>query len=424
MSRLLSPVVWRNFYALLILQGGTYLVPLLLIPYLIRALGFDLFGEWMFAMAFVVIARIFVNYGFELTATRQVAAGTLSDPQWLSQLLSNVLMARLAIWIACFLITIIASHALDQVAEIRTLLLLAMFILIGEIIFPAWLFQGKERMGDITGLRLASKLLNLILVILLVREPEDILLIPIIEALANFLSGAAALYLAKRRFGLQFLLPSMHGVRGQMSDGFHVFVSTLAVQFYTTTNVLVLGFLIGPTAVAGYALAEKVYSALRGLLSPFVQAVFPLMARIHGESHVDFSRNYSAILRTLLIVLLISGVLLFTLSGLLIRLLASQPEAQAVQALQVFAISLPFAIGSFLAPMLVVRHRNARLMRINIIGGIIGACLSPVLSWFFAAPGAAGAFLLVQVYNSFALLRANRTGGADGNISAKDGGSK
>ncbi len=54
----------------------------------------------------------------------------------------------------------------------------------------------------------------------------------------------------------------------------------------------------------------------------------------------------------------------------------------------VFAIAFSFALGSFLAPMLVVRKRNNALMRITIVSGIIGLILAPPLSWLYDAAGA------------------------------------
>lgn len=407
MKSLLSSVVLRNFGALSVLQVGTYLAPLLLVPYLTRVLGIELFGSWMFAMAFVIFARICVSYGFDLTATKQVAVASDSMCR-LSELLADVVAVRLLIWLLCFVLIMCVSLLSNQIAEVRPLIVIAFFILPGEAIFPVWLFQGMETMGAITLIRLGTKLANLSLVLAFVKGPDDILLVPLIEATTMMAGGLIALVLAIRRFGLRLVWPSPRRVETQLRDGGPIFVATLAVQFYTTLNMIVLGFIVGPAAVGAYAIAEKIYSALRGLLGPFVQAVFPAMARLHDAALAQFSEAYRGVLRLLVLLLLAVSVTLFATAPLLVLLIVGASEPAAVDALRVFAIAFPFAVGSFLAPMLVVRGRNVALMRITILGGFIGLVLAPPLSTIFGAAGAAGAFLAVQMCNSIALIRANR----------------
>lgn len=408
MKSLFSPVVLRNFGALLTLQAGTYLIPLLLVPYLIRTLGLALFGTWMFAFAFVVFARICVSYGFDLTATRQVAGGARESPEQLSEILVDVTAARLIIWVLSFVALIGASFVVPELAGVRLLMAIAFFILLGEALFPVWLYQGMETMGAITQLRLGSKLVNVLLVLALVKGPEDLLLVPLLEAVTSLAAGLIALVLAWRRFRLHLVRPRLNRIVKQLRDGGHLFVSILAVQFYTTINVIVLGFVVGPVAVGAYSLADKIYSALRGILGPFVQAVFPAMARLHGAARADFTRSYRSVLIYLLPLLSLIGAALFLTAGLLVSLASGSRDEAAVMTLQVFALSFPFAVGSFLSPMLVVRGRSATLMLITMFGGVIGLILALPLARMFGAPGAAAAFLAVQIYNSVALIIANR----------------
>lgn len=408
MKSLFSPVVLRNFGALLTLQAGTYLFPLLLVPYLIRALGLALFGTWMFALAFVVFARICVSYGFDLTATRQVAAGASQSSQRLSEIVADVISARLIIWAFSFAALMGASFVVPELADVRLLMAIAFFILLGEALFPVWLFQGMETMGAITQLRLGAKLVNVVLVLVLVKGPEDLLLVPLLEATTSLAAGVAALALAWRRFRLHIVWPRLQRIVKQLRDGGHLFVAILATQFYTTVNMIILGFVVGPAAVGAYSLADKIYSALRGILGPFVQAVFPAMARLHGAARADFNQSYRSVLLYLFPLLSLVGIALFLTAELLVVLASGAAEMTAIRALQVFAVAFPFAVGSFLAPMLVVRGRSATLMRVTIFGGVLGVVLALPLARMFGAPGAAAAFLAVQVYTSIALIIANK----------------
>lgn len=408
MSTLLSPRVVRNFGALMVLQGGNYVIPLLLVPYLVRVLGLDVFGTWMFVFSFVVIARVCVSYGFDLTATRTVASIGRGDPAQLSSLLADIVLVRLLIWLATFAFAMALTVPVEALRDLRPLMAIAFLILIGDVLLPVWLYQGLETMGTLVWVRLGAKLANLALVIAFVRGPEDVLLVPLLEAATAIAGGLIALAIAARRFALVPALPHPSRIARQIKDGGPVFLATAAVQLYTTLNMIVLGFLAGPAAVGAYAIAEKVYVALRGLLTPFVQAIFPAMSRFHETAHDVFIAHYHAVLRYLALILIAAGIALFALAGMLVWILAGEANADATTTLQVFALSMPFALGSFLAPMVVARGRNMTLMQVTLIGGALGLALCPLLAWAYGAPGAAGGFLIVQAFNSVALYIVNR----------------
>ena len=62
-----------NFTWLAILKIIGYLVPLITLPYLSRVIGVDGFGKIAFAAAIMVFIETFVDFGFNYTATRDIA---------------------------------------------------------------------------------------------------------------------------------------------------------------------------------------------------------------------------------------------------------------------------------------------------------------------------------------------------------------
>jgi PST family polysaccharide transporter len=198
----------------------------------------------------------------------------------------------------------------------------------------------------------------------------------------------------------------------QMKDGASVFTAILASQFYTTTNTIVIGFASGSSAVASYAIAEKVYSAIRGLMGPFVQSVFPVLAQLHDHDLSVFRDSVRSALKILIPLLFIAGLAIFLSSSFLVELIAGTSEPSAVACLRIFGIAMPFALGGFLAPMLVVRRASAVMMKITLFGAIIGVAMIWPLVLYMGAIGGAITFFIVQVYNTAALTAATR--GIDG----------
>ncbi|HCX7544895.1 oligosaccharide flippase family protein, partial [Escherichia coli] len=61
--------VFLNAVYLFVVQGVTYLVPLITLPYLVRVLGAQSYGVLSFSLAIIQYFILLTDYGFNLSAT-------------------------------------------------------------------------------------------------------------------------------------------------------------------------------------------------------------------------------------------------------------------------------------------------------------------------------------------------------------------
>ena len=66
-------VVMTNVASLSMLQTITYLLPVIILPYLFRVIGPEKFGLIAFAQAFVQYFMILTDYGFNVSATKEIS---------------------------------------------------------------------------------------------------------------------------------------------------------------------------------------------------------------------------------------------------------------------------------------------------------------------------------------------------------------
>lgn len=406
MFPILTSNVVKNFFALAILQGGNYLLPLILIPFLIRTLGMNTFGDWVFAGLFVSIFRTFVNYGFDLTATRAVSVRR-EDRMFVSELCATVVITRLVIFVLSCLILLGLAVAFMNIWNVVLLAQLSMLVLIGEAVFPIWLYQGMENMAAITQLRLGYRALFVLLVFLLVHGPQDVLLIPIIEAIGSLVAGLIALYLAFFRYGLSLRLPSPSSIMRELKSGASVFVSILAVHFYTTINSVLLGAIQGTVAVAQYSIAEKVYSAIRGMLGPVVQALFPGLSLLHEQDFNVFRRAVRNIALGFFAALVGLAIIVFFMSEIIVLLIAGQPDPAATRTLQILSITLTLGLGSLFSPLLVVQKKDHLLVPITFSTVAVNLAIVFPLVHYYGVIGMAMALLITQLFQLVVQLIAN-----------------
>src|SRR5512147_2784453 len=83
-----------NFFSLSIVQFANYLAPLILIPYLTRVLGLPRYGLVELARAVSVYFLILTDYGFSLSATREISVHR-DDPEKVSEVFSAVMTLKL-----------------------------------------------------------------------------------------------------------------------------------------------------------------------------------------------------------------------------------------------------------------------------------------------------------------------------------------
>ncbi len=65
--------VMHNVASLSWLQAITYVLPLIILPYLFRVIGPERFGLVAFAQAFVQYFIILTDYGFSVSATKEIS---------------------------------------------------------------------------------------------------------------------------------------------------------------------------------------------------------------------------------------------------------------------------------------------------------------------------------------------------------------
>ena len=147
----------RTALGLYVLQAGMYLLPIATVMFLARRLGPVHWGSLVFMQAFVTYVTFLVNYGFNYSATRDVARHR-HDPDRLKDLLAGVLGAKVMLAFLSIVLVVPVAIIVPAVHRNQDLLWPAMLWALAVAASPAWYFQGLERLGIVAQTDLAAGL--------------------------------------------------------------------------------------------------------------------------------------------------------------------------------------------------------------------------------------------------------------------------
>lgn len=343
LSRLLKNVTVRNALMLYIIQFSSYVMPLITLPYLSRTLTPEKFGLVAYAQSIMWYFVTLTEYGFNLTATRQVAVSK-DDPEEVSRIFSSVMAAKALLTALGFLILVGTVLAVPRLRPNLNLFLLAFLTVVGSFLFPQWLFQGLQKMEQATIRDFIAKLLGIGLLFLLVHNDADYAVAAGVQGGSVAVAGLIGLLCVPLVAKVRWIRPAWPDVRARLVGGWPLFLSLAASSFAGVTNVVIVGLIASPAEVGYFSGAHRLVSVLRGMVNPVVNAVYPMLSVKAGKSEhevVRFIQRYSVMLSAPFFAV---GLILMTAGPFIIRLVLGSKYDASIGVMQIMALS-PFLLA-------------------------------------------------------------------------------
>ena len=338
-KRLLS-----NFFSLSVLQGANYILPLITLPYLVRVLGVEYFGLLAFATTTVMYFQILTDYGFNLTATREISIHR-DNKEKVIEIFSSVMTIKIILMFVSFFLLSILVFSFEKFSQDALVYFLTFGTVVGQVLFPVWFFQGMERMKYITYLNILSKVIFTIAIFVFVKEQSDFYLVPLLTSIGFLVAGIWSLYLIKKEFGVGFEVQTIDTIKHHLVEGWDIFVSMVFISMYRSSNIIILGLLTNNTIVGYYSIAEKVVKTLQSLQDVVGNTLFPYLSKkfsITNKSFFDLNKRFFKFI--FLIYFSLSLITMFS-SEYIIYILMGEFNEIAILNLQI--MSFVILVGGF-----------------------------------------------------------------------------
>lgn len=377
-----SRALASNFGYMMLLQISGYIFPLLTIPYLAQTIGAEGFGKIAFAGAVIVWFQTITDWGFNYTATRDVAQNR-ENPKKVSEIFSNVLWAKILLMAISFGLLLIAIITVPYFQENQKILLITFLLIPGHIMFPDWFFQAMERMKYITIFNLLSKALFTVMVFIFINKKEDYIIQPILISIGYLTCGFFAMYIIIAKWQVKIHAPQWRQVIHTIKKSADIFINNIMPNLYNSFSTVLLGFYGGSVSNGLLDAGRKFVEIGQQILMVVSKVFFPFLSR-KIEKHDIYA--------VLQISLSIIFFIIFIVAAPLIIKFFFTPEFEAaIPILQIMSLSIVFLSlnNIYGTNFMLIKGYERTLRNITITTSIIGFSLAFPLIYYFDYIGAA-----------------------------------
>lgn len=333
----------ENILSLFTIKGLEYILAFITFPYLTRMLQVERFGAIVLAQGIIQYFVLFTDYGFNLTGPREIACN--DGKETLGSTFSAIFFAKLSLLFIAALCFGIGTLTLSMKYNLDYKLYTVWFLMvIGNVIFPIWFFQGIQQMRYITLANMIARFVSVMGILLLVKSPDDYLLAAFFQASVPLVAGIASWVIILKNYPRLLCLPALSEVKQKLLDSWQIFASTIAINLYTASNVVFLGMLTNNVIVGYFSGAKKIIDNITALFSPISQAVYPHICKLVDESETKAMKFIKKILIVMSVGNFCLSLILLVFAEWIIKLLLGFGYEQSVVMLRIMAF-LPFIIA-------------------------------------------------------------------------------
>lgn len=402
--------LWENLASLYGVHAFNYLIPLFTLPYLARVLGPEQWGALAFADAYARFVTLAIEYGFGLSATREIAR-IRDDPQARGRQLAAVFAAQLLLGAAALLVTVILARYMPIFASHRWLLPGAFFVAMGQGGSPMWYFQGIERVRLMGALWILGRIAGALALLLFVHSPGDGPLALFIQGIAPFLCVVGGVAVAYR--DTPFYWPSIGSGWEALHSGGALFLFRAGATLYSSLNVLLIGLFAPALIVAWFAGAEKLARAAISAWGPINLVFYPRINHLMTTDRkgAEHAARWSAWL--MIAAGTAMGAILFAFAPLIVRLALGPGFEPAARVLRVMAALPPIiALSNLLgAQWMLALRLDRELNYIILAAGVVNLAGALTLGRWYQPMGMAVSLVIAELFvvaGAFVFLRSKK----------------
>lgn len=343
----------ENYVFMTLLQIINSFFYLLIYPFIIRVLGVESYGLYVFVFSIITYLSAVINYGFDMPALKSVASNQNSKKD-LEETVSGVLTSKFVLQILITFVFILLILFIPFFKNNLLILLVTFINTFSTMLIPQWYFQGMQKMNIITYIQFGLKIISIPFIFILLNSPDDNWIFALIISMTNFLASILSVYYIIKYDKLHLKLVSLQEVKFWLKDSLPFFWTNSVNILKMQSATIIVGSFFGLREVALYDLAYKIFQIPVLFLTSVNTAIFPKIVQ-----KINFIKIKKIILNEFLFSILIV-ILMILIGKYVVVFLGGEVMKQSFSLLVILSLSIStiLAVGAIQNFIFVLLNKN------------------------------------------------------------------
>lgn len=403
--------VAKNFLSISLLQAINYLLPIIILPYLVKVVGLANYGISNYILTVFITIKILVDYGYNISGVKAIAE-CKNDNTQLNRIFSKIFFTKLYLLFIATIVLFFAVLLIPALYKNNLLILFSFVVVIGQSIMPIWFFQAVEKSEILVVFSVLTRALYLFQIFNYINTPQDYIYLNLFLGIADLLLSFISLLYILIKFKIKLQGLSFLNFKSELQQNFVFARSNIYVTLALTTPFTVLGFFASNTVLGYYGIADKIIQVLRTSASILHSATFSRAIQMYHESFAAF-KMFTRRLYALLVIFYVTlflACILFPEKIIAVITNSTVVHSETILALKILSV-IPLIAALDLLPthLLLIQQKQKKYAEALFVSMLFSIVISIVLSYWFNFIGTAIAYLLVEFFILCLLVRANST---------------
>lgn len=378
--------------------------PIITIPYITRTLDVSNYGMVSLSQNIISFFALFAGLGISTYATRTGAA-IRDDQEKIKQFASEVFSINILSTLASMVGLAICIFVFPDLHPLISLLtVMSLGIMMGTLGCD-WINNIYEDFTSLTIRNFFVQIASLVLLFLLVKNPDDQL---IYASIGVFASGFASLINAvyiRRYVKISFIKCSWNLIKHHVKPILIFFFTQVACMIYVSSDAVMLGFMRSNEEVAYYNIATKVYTIVNTMIYAVIMVLLPRISNIiHSKNDLIQNRDkINQIFNMMLLLTVPCMALVFSLSESIVLFLGGITYEQSVIPLKLLSFASLFSVfaGLYSACILLPVGNERISFYCTVLAAIVNLAANIIFIPIGGASAAAATTVLAEAVGFF-----------------------
>lgn len=283
-----NKLILENFLSLGLINILNSSFHLIIYPILIRRVGAEAYGEYVYAFSIIAYFTTLVTYGLEMIGTRYIAIYS-RDRDWKgkSEITSQIISIRFYLTILSLVVLVPMSLLIGSLAPYRTLLWAIFLSVISYIFMPGWYFIGIQNTRIYLYIQFIMKVFLAIAIVFWVIDATDISLYAFLVSINSLIFAGISFGYLIRKEKLSIHLASPRHCMSLVKESTPLFLTYMVTTFKTAGLNVVIGNLFGMSSLTAYDFSMKLVSNIALLIKQLNTALFPSVSASYSSNRIQ-----------------------------------------------------------------------------------------------------------------------------------------